>query len=172
MLTIKTVNGCGKQCAEACQRCTDCEGESRGWSDCWKNCDECNRCMQRAYNSNRYGKDPYYPDNVFAKPAPNFNHHPIAKQFCDNVCGVPMCKAYRRRQEGYNQCKRCEQQGLCWSEYQSKCIDCPVMSHGAGHCEAKWGSPNPMGAQFNHVPPINPMYTNCQGWWNPAGYTT
>lgn len=161
MLTIKTVNGCGKQCAEACQKCEDCKGESRGWSDCWKYCDECNRCTQRAFHTRRYEKGPFYPANVFVQPAPNYN-----LPNCNLVCGANVCQKYRYRKHGYDQCKRCEQSGKCWCESEKKCVDCPVMSHGSGHCEAKWGSPNPMGAQFNHVPPINPVYTNCQGWWN------
>lgn len=171
MLTIKTVNGCGKQCDQACQMCEDCQGESRGWSDCWKHCDACNRCKQRAFHTDRYGWTNYQPPNEYVTP-PEKKRYPIAKQYCDNVCGVRVCRRYRERMDGYNQCKRCEQLGMCWSDYQSRCVQCPSLSYGPGHCEAKWGSPNPLGAQFAYVPPINPMNTNCKPWWNPSSYTT
>jgi hypothetical protein len=95
----------------------------------------------------------------------------LSKQFCDNVCGVNMCREYRDRYEGYMQCKRCEQQSKCWSQYQNRCVECPDYT-SPGRCEEKWGSANLRGSQFGYTPPVNPMYTDCKPSWHQNTYTT
>lgn len=155
-------------CETACRSCNDCKPESRSWSDCWSACDECNRCLARKIRSDIY-LDPYnYMPWWHNKSVSNT---PIAKQFCDNICGVNMCRRYRRRKEGYEQCLRCKQRGQCWSEYQSRCVQCPESQRGRS-CEMKWGCPNPFGGEFGYVGPIDPMYTECRPCWNELNYTT
>lgn len=153
-------------CNTACQQCDDCERETRTFSECWTACDECKRCQARVHRADVYDEPYFYilqPRTLAGTPA-------IAKQYCDNICGVNMCKDYRDRLEGYNQCKRCEQQGLCWSQYQNRCVQCP--SNQAGGCERKWGCPNPNGSQFGFVAPMDPMFTDCRPCWNALQYTT
>jgi hypothetical protein len=157
-----------KWCVTACQRCDDCKREERGWDECWSACDECNRCYARTVREDVYD-EPYnympWWDNR------KLSETPLAKQFCSNVCGVNMCKAFRQQYDGYAQCKRCQQQGLCWSQYQGRCIDCP-RSQRFKSCEQKWGCPNPNGAQFGYVPPRDPMFSDCKPCWNSLLYTT
>jgi hypothetical protein len=160
-------------CTTACQRCSDCKRESRGWSECWSACDECNRCHAKWVRADIYN-DPYnysFPwttRTLATTPA-------LAKQFCSNICGVNMCKAFRERYDGYVQCKRCQQRGQCWSQYQGRCVDCP-REQAFRSCEEKWGCPNPHGSQTHpvqrFVPPIDPMYTDCTPCWNQLSYTT
>lgn len=165
-------NGSGREyCNTACQQCDDCERETRGYSECWSACDECKRCQASAIRADVYDEPYFYvlqPRTLAGTPA-------IAKQYCDNICGVNMCKAYRARQDGYNQCKRCEQRGQCWSQYQQRCVQCPggrAMTGSASSCERKWGCPNPNGAEFGYVPPMDPMFSDCRPCWNPMQYTT
>lgn len=155
-------------CDNVCVKCKDCKRNTQNWTDCWKDCDECNRCSAIAYRNDIYD-DPYYYQAPWYKRS--IATTPLAKQFCDNICGVNMCKAYRDQYDGYMQCKRCEQKSQCWSQYQSKCVQCPSGSR-PGQCERKWGCPNPKGSQFGYVTPIDPMYTDCQPCWNPRYYNT
>ena len=155
-----------KWCNTACQRCNDCKGESRGWSECWSACDECNRCNARKVRS-----DVYTDPSNYVLLQRKLSDMPLPKQFCDNVCGVNMCKAFRKQYDGYGQCKRCQQRGQCWSEYQGRCIECP-RSQRFRSCEEKWGCPNPNGSQFGAVPPTDPMFTECRPCWNSLNYTT
>jgi hypothetical protein len=155
-------------CDTACKRCTDCKSESRSWDECWSACDECNRCYARSVRADVYD-DPYYYMPWWGNRS--FAETPLAKQFCSNVCGVNMCRNFRKRYDGYRQCKRCQQRGQCWSEYQSRCIECP-RSQRFKSCEEKWGCPNPNGTQYGYVRPMDPMYTDCKPCWNPLLYTT
>lgn len=157
-----------QKCENACVACADCKRGTRTWSDCWKQCDECNRCAAAAHRNDSYS-DPYYYENPWYQRT--LATTPLSKQFCDNVCGVNMCRAYRERYEGYMQCKRCEQQSKCWSQYQNKCVECPPHT-SPGRCEQKWGGHNLKGAQFGYTPPIDPMYTDCKPCWNDSKYTT
>lgn len=155
-------------CEAACDRCEDCSPETRTWDGCWSACDECNRCHQRGKRSEFYN-DPY--NYMFPWYQRKLSETPLAKQFCSNVCGVNMCRAYRQRYDGYAQCRRCKQKGQCWSQYQNQCVPCSE-SQLMKSCEEKWGCPNPNGSQFGFVPPRDPMYTDCIPCWNPVGYTT
>ena len=159
-----TYRGCDSACAE----CNACKRESRSWSECWRKCDQCNRCAAAEYRENKYA-DPYYYQAPWVHRT--LATTPLSKQFCDNVCGVNMCNAYRDRYNGYMQCKRCEMQSKCWSPYQQRCVECPPDS-SPGRCEMKWGCPNPNGSQFGHRPPIDPMFTDCKPCWNPLNYNT
>lgn len=154
-------------CLTACQRCSDCKPESRNWSECWSACDECNRCHARTVRDDDYN-DPY---NYILVNRRLDNTPALAKRFCSNVCGVNMCKAYRQRYNGFTQCKRCQQQGKCWSQYQGRCVDCP-REQALSSCAEKWGCPNRNGSQFGYGPPVDPMFTDCIPCWNPLTYTT
>lgn len=132
------------QCARVCQECKECKSDRSqpwGWSDCWEKCDECNRCSAAAHNADSYN-DPYYYRPEWTKrtlattPA-------LSKQFCDNICGVNMCKVYRERMDKYEECKRVN----------------------GGQCERKWGCPNPKGEEFGYRAPIDPMFTDCKPCW-------
>jgi hypothetical protein len=157
-----------KWCNTACDRCNDCKKESRAWDECWSACDECNRCYAKTVRADVYD-DPY--NYMFPWYQRTLAETPLAKQYCDNVCGVNMCRAFRQQKSGYDQCKRCQQRGLCWSQYQSRCIECP-RSQRLQSCEQKWGCPNPHGSRFGYVAPTDPMYTDCKPCWNPLLYTT
>jgi hypothetical protein len=126
-------------CDAACKRCVDCKDESRDWSDCWSWCDECQRCEAAAMNERSYN-EPYFHTlrrrTLGEVPA-------IAKQVCDNVCGVNVCKAYGERRQAYNVCRR----------------------SGSTDCERKYGCPNPNGIQFGYVLPKDPMFTDCKVCW-------
>jgi hypothetical protein len=139
-----------EQCARVCQECKECKSDRSqpwGWSDCWQKCDECNRCSAAAHNADSYN-DPYYyrPDwaqrTLATTPA-------LSKQFCDNICGVNMCKVYRERLDRYDECKRQER----------------LSATRNGDCERKWGCPNPNGAEFGYRAPIDPMFTDCKPCW-------
>lgn len=154
-------------CTTACERCTDCKAEKQGWqgkewSECWSACDECNRCHAREVRADQYN-DPYNYMVPFVTRS--LSTEPLAKQFCSNICGVNMCKAFRARYDGYSQCKRCQQQGKCWSQYQQRCVKC-AQSQAYKNCEEKWGCPSPHGTQFGYVAPIDPMFTECKPCWN------
>lgn len=124
-------------CRTACKQCADCKTEMRSWSDCWSACDECNRCYAEAYRSDLYTEPYYYRiSNRTLKTTPA-----LAKQYCDGICGVNMCNEYKQRLVGYKQCQ------------------------DNTECKRKWGCPNPNGAEFGYVAPIDPMYTDCQPCW-------
>lgn len=137
-------------CNTACNKCVECSSEKgtsrkeypqpeRSYSDCWSWCDECTRCEAAAVSDRSYN-DPY---NYILQPRSLAQTPALAKQFCDNICGVNMCKPYRQRQQGYQECKR----------------------QGAEGCEKSWGCPNPNGLQFGYVAPIDPMFTDCKPCW-------
>lgn len=156
-------------CAVACGRCGDCKrGSDRSWSACWSACDACKRCAAEAHRAKAYNAPYFY---MLPWQQRKLSETPYAKQFCANVCGVNMCKAYSERQYGYEQCQRCQQQSKCWSQYQQRCVPCPK-SQALKSCEQKWGCPSPFGTEFGYVPPVDPMYTDCIPCWNAGAYTT
>ena len=145
-------------CASACQKCQDCKKESRAWNSCWSACDECNKCAAKDIRTDVYN-DPYNYMPLYPR---KLSETPLSKQFCDNICGVNMCKRFRQRQNGYAQCKRCHAKGLCWSEYKGRCVDC---LQNKTSCEKKWGCPNQQSPEFGYVAPIDPMFTECRPCW-------
>lgn len=132
------------QCARVCKECKECKSDrSRpwGWSDCWEKCDECNRCSAAAHRADSYN-DPYYYRPITKRTLATTPA--LSKQFCDNICGVNMCKVYRERMAKYEECKR---------------------DQGNNDCERKWGCVNPKGAEFGYRAPIDPMFTDCKPCW-------
>lgn len=153
-------------CKSACNNCKICQKDTRGYADCWSSCDACNACHVDYRNTKEYD-EPYEYRPWF----PEFNNRGYSKQFCDNICGVRMCKRYRKRLDDFKQCRNCQQKGQCWSPYQERCIDCDYNS-AIKPCEDKYGCQNPRGYEFANVPPINPMFTNCMPCWDEKIYTT
>ena len=69
------------------------------------------------------------------------------------------------------QCKRCQMQGQCWSQYQDRCIECSP-TQASIPCENKFGCVNPNGGEFQNTPPVDPMHSNCNPCWNSNKFTT
>jgi len=160
-----------QQCKRACSRCDLCSKDTREYDGCWNSCDECNRCSADSKNSQVYD-DPYeYRPWFLSEDNHSFNIIPYTKQYCDNVCGVKTCKKYREQYTNYQQCKRCQLQGKCWSPYQERCIDCGY-DRAMQSCENKFGCKNPNGYEFANVPPINPKFNKCQICWDQSSYMT
>lgn len=127
-------------CKTACDKCSAGDGSKCNWSNSRSSwCDECNRCKAAATSDASYN-DPYYHTiqhrTLAQTPA-------LAKQFCDNVCGVNMGRDYRAQRDAYGMCLRV----------------------GSTGCERMYGCPNPNGRQFGYVAPIDPMYTDCKPCW-------
>jgi hypothetical protein len=160
-----------RDCATSCKTCKMCKKDTRDYDDCWAQCDNCNRCHADYHNSKQYNEPYEYRPWFLSVDNHSFSVVPYSKQFCDNICGVRMCKKYRKRLNDYDQCRRCQIQGMCWSPYQERCIKCDLNS-AMKPCEDKYGCPNPEGYEFGNVPPINPMFTNCNACWDQTSYTT
>jgi hypothetical protein len=168
-----------KVCEAAYQHCNDCKRETRNWDECWRACDQLNRCHARSIRADVYN-DPY--NYVYPWSRRTLSETPLPTQFCDNICGVNMCKAYKERNNNYQECKRCEQSGgqfrsqsggqfRCWSPYHRRCVECGGTALTADSqrfktCEEIWGCPNPNGAEFGYVAPIDPMYSDCIPCWD------
>lgn len=137
------------QCQLVCSECKDCKQDRSkpwGWSDCWQKCDECNRCSAAAHRADSY-TDPYYYRPEWAQRTLRTTPA-LSKQFCDNICGVNMCKVYRERMDAYDACKQRERLNL------------------DNQCERKYGCPNPKGSEFGYRAPIDPMFTDCKPCWS------
>ena len=154
-----------KNCDLACKHCKMCKKETRDWDKCWSACDNCNKCHANVKTNATVV--PY-----FHTPPLHFqNNFTISPKFCSNVCGYNACQAYRKRYDNYVQCKRCQQKGQCWSEYQKRCVQCNHVQL-LKSCEDKFGCPNATDSRFPSVPPRDPMYNNCQLCWQETDYTT
>lgn len=160
-----------QNCKSACDNCKLCQSDTRDNQDCWSNCDKCNRCHIDYKNSQSYDEPYEYRPWFLSKDNHSFEILPYTKQFCDNICGVRMCKKYRKQHNNFTQCKRCQLQGKCWSPYQKRCIDCGY-NRAVVKCEDKYGCSNPNGGEFSNVPPINPMFNNCTVCWDQSSYST
>lgn len=157
-----------KNCDIACETCKMCQKDTRDFDGCWSACDACNNCHAMIKRADIYNTPYEYAHPMVSR---SFDEMAYPKQFCENICHIRTCKAFNERMYNFNQCKRCQQQGKCWSPYQSRCIDCP-RSQALTRCEDKYGCTNPLGYQYPTVPPINPMYTDCVPCWNQLKYTT
>lgn len=160
-----------QNCKAACDNCTKCQKDTREHDQCWSSCDMCNRCNADYENSRSYDEPYEYRPWFLSQDNHSFGIVPYTKQFCDNVCGVRMCKKYREQFNNYQQCKRCQLQGKCWSPYQQRCVDCGY-DRAVIPCEEKYGCPNPNGFEFANVPPINPMLNECNVCWDQSKYST
>ena len=154
-----------KNCTEACDKCKMCRKDTREYDQCWSSCDACSGCQADEMNARVYD-EPYEVRPWFLTQQ---NHSyamlPYTMQYCDNICGVRMCKRYRKQQDAYEQCKRCQLKQQCWSQVQEKCVDCSHTQY-TKPCEQRFGCPNPNGGEFANVAPIDPMFTNCMPCWN------
>lgn len=160
-----------QNCKSACDNCNLCKKDTRDNSDCWNSCDMCNRCNTDYKNSQSYDEPYEYRPWFLSKDNHSFGIIPYAKQFCDNVCGIKICKKYREQYANFIQCNQCQLQGKCWSPYQQRCIDCGY-TRAMEPCENKYGCANPNGFEFANVPPINPMFNNCTVCWDQSNYST
>ena len=158
-------------CEAACKQCKLCSLDTREYGDCWSACDMCNRCHADYKNSQVYNEPYEYRPWFLSQDNHSYGIVPYPKKFCDNICGVKMCKKYKEQVNNYEHCKRCQEIGKCWSPYQQRCIDCGY-NRAMKSCEDKYGCANPNGYEFANVPPINPMLNGCNVCWDQSNYST
>lgn len=156
-------------CKDACNDCRICKSVNPFYQQCWRSCDRCRYCHLRDHKSSMKRDPPYYMRHPYT-PDPDYIDHSLAKFHTTAVCGPKMYEDWVKQYNNYMQCKRCQQQDKCWSQYQQRCIDCDE-GHLAKSCEDKFGCPNPINPYFPSVKPINPQFTDCRPCWY-KGYNT
>lgn len=153
-------------CAGACDDCKICRSVNPFYQQCWRSCDKCRYChLKEAKSVNR---DPPYFNRHPDTPDPRFVDFSLAKFTTTGVCGPVLYNDWVKQYNNYMQCLRCQEQDLCWSPYQQRCIECDEGNLNRT-CESKFGCPNTKNPMFPPVPPINPLYTDCVRCWG-RGY--